>query len=481
MVKQNYSKIAPTILVIFGATGELSRERLLPALQELFAHQLLPQNFWVVGFARSEFSHAEFRKKVRLKDEPDTWKKFAKKIFYLSGNFSNLEDFRRLAGFLHKLEKKKHCANRLFYFATLPSHYHTISHALQKSGLLVGCAVHKRETRVVVEKPFGHDLKSARLLGRTLGKYFSESQIYRIDHYLGKETVQNLLTARFANTIFEPVWNRSYIDHVQISALEETGIGSRGAFYEQAGALRDFVQNHLMQLLALISMEPPADLSADSIRDERVKVLKSIRRPSPKELKGALVTGQYQGYRKEPNVSPRSQVETYAALKIFIENSRFAGVPFYLRTGKKLGQKTTEISVHFKRPPLFLFQDQQIQPNVLLFKIQPNEGMFLNIVAKYPGFGIRLHPVTMELGYHTAFAGEIPEAYERLLLDFMEGDQRLFARGDEIESSWKFVDELEKYISRAKASQLKFYQPGTWGPKEADELIQKDNRQWHIM
>lgn len=482
MEPQQRQKIDPTILVIFGATGELARTRLLPALHELFDHSLLPKQFSVVGFARSHHSHEQFRKFAKLPDAPKTWNAFSKKIFYVPGNFTQSHDFKRLAGFLHKLEGRGHsCANRLFYFSTLPSHYHTISHELKKSGLLIGCARHKRQTRVVIEKPFGHDLKSARNLDQTLNKYFSESQIYRIDHYLGKETVQNLLTARFANTIFEPIWNKNYIDHVQISALEEGGIGNRGAFYEQAGALRDFFQNHLMQLLALISMEQPTDLSADAIRDERVKILKSIQRPSPRELAKNLVLGQYHGYRTEENVSSRSNAETYAAMKLFIDNERWQGVPFYLRTGKKLAQKITEISVHFKPLTNYLFDpSQDIKSNVLIFKIQPNEGMFLNIMAKYPGFGIRLHPVTMELGYHSAFHGEIPEAYERLLLDFMEGDQRLFARSDEIENSWKIIDEVEKYKDKVIHKTIPSYEPGSWGPKQAEKLMKKDNRAWHI-
>lgn len=473
----NREHIDPTILVIFGATGELSRERLLPALYRLYERDLLPKDFHIVGFARSEFSDEAFRKHVRPKKTPKLWDKFAQKIHYNQGNFTSPEDFQKLNGMLHKLESKK-CANRLFYFATLPSHYHTISHALDKSGLLIGCLVHKRQTRAVLEKPFGADLASAKKLDATLARYFTESQIYRIDHYLGKETVQNLLTVRFANSIFEPIWNRKYIDHVQISSMQETGIGNRGAFYEQTGAIRDILQNHLMQILALIGMEPPRDLSADSIRDERKAVIRAIRKPRAKHLAADLAIGQYQSYRKEQNVSAGSRVETYAAVKLFVDNERWSGVPFYLRTGKFINRKLTRISIHFKNPVPYLFAGQPILPNVLIFEIQPNEGIFLDIAAKFPGFGITLHPATMELGYHSAFAGEFPEAYERLLLDFIEGDQRLFARSDEIEKSWKYVDEVEKFIKQRKPK-LEIYKRGSWGPQNADKLIERDGRKWY--
>ena len=477
--RESKDRLDPTILVIFGATGELSREPLIPAIFRLFERKLLPKKFQIVGFARSVFSHEEFRKKVKPAHGSGEWDKFAKEIFYTPGNFTSEADFVSLVKFLDKLETKGHsCANRLFYFATLPSHYHTISHALEKSGLLRGCSLHKRQTRVVLEKPFGADLGSARKLDNTLSKYFAEEQIYRIDHYLGKETVQNLLTVRFANSIFEPVWNREYIDHVQISSMQETGIGNRGAFYEQTGAIRDIIQNHLMQLLALICMERPNDLSSGAIRDERNKIIKAIRKPTKAELAKTLVAGQYLGYRKEANVAPYSRVETFATMKLFVDNQRWRGVPFYLRTGKFIRQKLTRISVHFKRPVPNLFSDQPILPNVLIFEIQPNEGLFLDLTAKFPGFGVKLHPVTMELGYHSAFHGEFPEAYERLLLDFIQGDQRLFARSDEIENSWKYIDELEKFIA-SKRPKLETYKPGTWGPNSADKIMARDGRGWY--
>lgn len=462
--------IDPTILIIFGATGELARERLIPGLYHLFDRGLLPRLFWMLGFARSEFSHEAFRKRVTPPNAGSSWRKFSKKIHYVSGNFANSGDFQRLAKYLHGLENRGHsCANRLFYFATLPSHYETISHELDRARLLVGCRIHKRKTRVIIEKPFGHDLASAKKLDKTLHKYFSEEQIYRIDHYLAKETVQNLLTVRFANSIFEPIWNRNYVDHVQISALENVGIGNRGAFYEQAGALRDVTQNHLMQLLALTAMEPPSDFSTTAIRNERAKVIKAVKPQG-------LVAGQYQGYSREPHVGANSQTETYAAVKLSINNQRWSGVPFYLRTGKFLKKKVAQISIHFK--PVFLkaFADEKLRPNVLVFEIQPDEGIFLYLMAKYPGFGIRLHPVTMELGYRARDSSKLPRAYERLLLDFMEDDQRLFARTDEIENSWKFIDTLEK-----RKGKLIPYSKYSWGPKQGDTLMKKDKREWLIM
>ncbi len=486
MIRESRPKLDPTILVIFGATGDLARQRLIPALYRLFERKLLPKVFNIVGFARSDFTHEEFRKKTKPARAGGDWIKFAKKIFYSPGNFASDEDFNKLSGLLQKLEDKKHslprrqtsCANHLFYFATLPSHYHTISHALSKSSLLKACAVHKRQTRVVLEKPFGSDLASAHKLDQTLAKYFKEEQIYRIDHYLGKETVQNLLTVRFANSIFEPVWNKEYIDHIQISSMQENGIGSRGAFYEQTGAIRDITQNHLMQLMALIGMEQPRDLSAGAIRDERNRVIKAIRKPTSAEISKSLAIGQYAGYRKEQNVSQKSKIETYAALKLFVDNPRWKGVPFYLRTGKFIKQKLTRISIHFRKPVPYLFSDQPLYPNVLVFEIQPNEGLFLDITAKFPGFGVKLHPVSMELGYHSAFHGEFPEAYERLLLDFVEGDQRLFARSDEIENSWKYIDKIEKFIAK-KHPQFSIYKPGSWGPARADKIIERDGRHWY--
>ena len=466
--------VDPTILVIFGASGELTSERLVPAVAHLFDHGLLPKNFTVVGFSRRKFSHEQFRN--RVKTGGSGWSKFAKHIFYHPGNFTDANDFRSLANYLHDIENRGHsCANRLFYFATLPSHYATISEELKTSGLLIGCKRHKRETRVLVEKPFGFDLPSAHRLDQTLNKYFHEEQIYRIDHYLAKETVQNIFAVRFGNAIFEPLWNREYIDHVQISSLEDMGVNERGAYFEQVGMVRDFVQSHLLQLLAIIGMEPPRDMSTSSIREARRRVVRDIAEPKAKNLRDDLVIGQYRGYQKEPNIERNSIVETYAALKLFIDNERWSGVPFYLRAGKRLGEKSTTISIHFKSTALALFDKSGFPGNALIFKIQPNEGVYLDVLAKYPGFGVRLHPVQLSLGYDSFMAPEIPDAHERLLLDFMQGDQRLFASAEEIEAAWKYVDIIKKYVSGKKPIE---YEPSGSGPKQAEKLIQRDKREW---
>lgn len=489
--EKNAEQIEPTILIIFGGTGALSRERLIPALFHLFERGLLPKLFFVLGFARSVFSHKQFRDKVRPQTSGINWANFAQKIFYQPGNFTNGHDFRKLSELIQNIESRKHsCANRLFYFSTLPSHYETISQQLKKHGLLKGCHIHKRKTRVVIEKPFGFDLRSARHLDKILNQHFSENQIYRIDHYLGKETVQNLLTVRFANSIFEPIWNKNYIDHVQISVIQDRGVEKRGSLFEQTGTMRDVVQNHLMQLLALIAMEEPVSLTTQAIRAERIKVIRSIRRIETKSRNSGIAFGQYEtgkingqvvpGYRHEENVSPKSSRETFVALKLYLDNTRWESVPFYLRTGLRLTRKVTQVAVHFKKQNVYLFPNQQISPNILTFSIQPNEGIFLNLMAKYPGFGIRLHPVNMELGYHQAFKQELPEAYERLLLDFMEGDQRLFAGSEEIELSWKFIDQLEK-LKKESSPKFPNYAAGTWGPKDAEQLIKKDKREWRII
>lgn len=472
MAKQS---VDPTTLVIFGATGGLARERLIPALYHLFSRHLTSKDFTVLGFARSAYTHLQFRKLIKPNKPDKKWESFAKHVFYQSGNFTNEEDFHKIGSFFHYAETKHHrCANHVFYFSTLPSHYETISQQLQTSGLLNACRLHKRQVRIIVEKPFGTDLISARKLDQTLSQFFTEDQIYRIDHYLAKETVQNLFTIRFANSIFEPVWNKNYIDHIEISALEQVGVEKRGTLYEQSGAIRDVMQNHLLQLLALTTIERPVDLSSEAIRDERVKIIKSIRQMSPKEIKNNIIIGQYRGYRNEKNVDSKSNVETFAAIKLFIDNERWQGVPFYLRTGKKMNKKMTEISVHFK-PPVHLFKSEELIANVLTFQIHDNDaGVYFNFLAKYPGTGIRLHPVLMKLSYDVAFHEEIPGAYERLLLDFLQGDQRLFARSDEIEHSWKYIDSIIKHLPRTPYQ----YETNESGPNQAHQFIKKEKRDW---
>ncbi len=480
MEKKLKIRVEPTIITIFGATGELNRTRILPALFELYRHKMLPKMFYIVGFARSEFSHEEFREKIKLDGDKKLWKKFAKNIYYVPGNFTSHEDFFKLSKQLQQIEGRGHsCANRLFVYATLPSHFETISHELKRTGLLIGCAMHKRQTRVIVEKPFGSDLRSAQKLDMVLDQYFKEEQIYRIDHYLGKEAVQNLIAFRFANTIFEPVWNREYVDHIQISSLEDTGIGNRGAYYEEAGVLRDMMQNHMMQLLAVTAMEIPAEQIPDATRDERAKVIRAIRKPKEKDLQTDLVVGQYKNYRAEPNVSPHSKIETYAAVKLFVDNPRWEGVPFYLRTGKQLRKKIAEISIVFKEPLGHLFDNHDEPPNVLTFQIQPGESIDLAFLVKDPGFVTQLRPLAIDLPYAKNLSNEIPGAYERLLLNFMQGDQGLFARMDEIENAWKYIDVLAAHL-RHSHKQPREYEQRSWGPKQADNLINKDKRQWLI-
>lgn len=478
-VHELHETIEPTTIVIFGASGELATRRLMPALFELWQHELLPKNFTIIGFSRRPYSNQEYRRFCQVRGK--LWDKFARLIFYHPGNFTDPKDFQKLATHLHDIESRGHsCANRLFYYATLPAHYETISEELERSGLLIGCQLHRRETRVLVEKPFGQDLGSAQKLNATLQKFFAEGQIYRIDHYLGKETVQNILALRFANSIFEPIWNKNYIDHIQINNLERDGVGNRGAFYEQAGAIRDFLQSHILTLLSLLTIDAPTDLSTDAIRNERVKILKSLHQPSKAELSHGLIVGQYRGYRKERNVLPKSKVETFFAHKLFVNLPRWEQVPIYARTGKKLGEKLTEVSIYFKDGLPALFPNQKITPNILTFKIYPQEGIHLELLAKYPGFTIRLHPVDLTVGYQSAFRAKLPQAYVRLLLDFMRGNQQLFVRADEIEATWKYVDGLENYLAGFKNRKLISYQPGTWGPKESLKLIRKDKRQWHI-
>lgn len=488
---------ARTILVLFGITGDLAQKKIIPSLYRLEEQRLLPPDFLLVGFARRNFEGKKVKQLVRsalaraqIKLGRQVLGRLLKKVFFVRGDVSEEPSFRSLARRVSALEQQGgHCANRLFYFATLPSLYLKISQQLKTLGLLVGCTEHKRETRVMIEKPFGHDLESARVLDRALSRYFSESQIYRMDHYLGKETVQNLMITRFANSIFEPVWNSRYIDHVQISGVvEKAGVEGRGTYYEQTGALRDVVQNHLLQLVALTAMEQPVNFSAAEVRAERAKVLRSIKVWKGKEVSKNIVRGQYgagridgkkiASFRQEEGVASKSQVETFVAGRLFINNERWAGVPFYIRTGKRLGYSATEISLHFKPAPQYLFSAEKTQPNVLTFRIQPNESIYLHLMAKYPGFGMRLHPVDMELGYHQAFAHPIPQAYERLLLDFFQGDQRLFASSEEVEAAWKFTTAILDAWQTTPPPKFPNYKAGSMGPRLAEELIRRDGREW---
>jgi glucose-6-phosphate 1-dehydrogenase len=473
--------LPPTILTIFGATGDLSADYLLPALLHMSDHNLLPKSFKLVCVARSEFTAKAYldfiikKSSVIKKVSPQKKAKFLKHLIYYQGDFEHVEHFSGLAKMLadHDQGIKHSCYNRLFYFATSPQQFAAITQILKSSGLLMACAAHERKVRILVEKPFGFNLKSAQSLNQLLLKYFTEDQIYRIDHYVGKETVQNLMVVRFANSLFEPMWNNRFIDHVEISVLEKDGAAERIGFYDQTGAIKDFLQNHILQMLALIAMEEPYNLTAEFIRNEKLKVLQSIEPFTPEKLKARLIKGQYEGYKKEAKTD--SQTETFFALKTYLNLPRWSGVPFYLKTGKRLSKKLTQISIHFREPVRCLFMG--CAANVLTFQIQPDESVHLLINNKIPGFGIKLHQGDFKFGYDLAFKGEIPGAYERLLLDFIEGDQRLFIRSDEIEASWKFVDSITE-APEFKNLPIYPYKKGSNGPKESEDWIKRDAKEW---
>jgi glucose-6-phosphate 1-dehydrogenase len=484
----------PNAIVIFGASGDLTARKLVPALYDLAAQRRLPMEFAVVGLSRTKMSHDGFREKLRgALDEQrpgevseDVWDSFSKSIFYLPGDSKKPETYRELKGFLKKLDEEPGTGgNRAFYLASSPSLFPVIVEKLGEAGMNEG--ENGGWSRLVIEKPFGRDLTSAKALNADIRQHFRERQIYRIDHYLGKETVQNVLALRFANGIFEPVWNQHYVDHVQITVAEDIGVGTRGAFYEEAGALRDIVQNHLMQVLCLTAMEPPAAFDAESVREEKVKVLKAVRRMSEEEVGRFAVRGQYArgwvwgeevpGYREEENVAPDSTTETYVALKLFIDNWRWAGVPFYVRTGKRLPKRATEIAIRFKPTPHTPFAGAEgLDPNVLVVRIQPEEGVSMRIGAKVPGSGFEIRSVNMDLLYGTAFLEEVPDAYQRLLLDLMLGDPTLFIRADEAEGAWDILDPVMQAWSESR--EIPFYPAGSWGPEEAEELLAHDGRKW---
>ncbi|MDX6613281.1 MAG: glucose-6-phosphate 1-dehydrogenase [Blastocatellia bacterium] len=487
----------PCAVVIFGASGDLTKRKLLPALYRLAEQRLLPAEFAIVGVARAQMSHEEFRSQMRAavseQDDGDrfdeaVWRSFAAGIFYLSGEFADGDTFKRLRETLAEVETERGTgSNRVFYLATAPDFFGLIAKQLGDAGL--ARAAGAAWTRIIVEKPFGHDLESARALNDELATVFEEDQVYRIDHYLGKETVQNLLVFRFANRIFEPVWNREHIDHVQITNAEALGVEGRGAFYEKAGAVRDMIQSHVFQVTSLIAMEAPSWLSADAIRDEKIKVMQAVRPISGAEIADSSVRGQYgpgfvlgekvPGYREEPGVDPKSATETFAALKIFFDNPRWQDVPFYLRSGKRLTRRMTEIAIQFKETPHPLFSecDAPLQANVLVLRIQPNEGITVRFGAKLPGQAMRIRWVNMDFRYGSSFGTEPPEAYERLLLDCMLGDSTLYARRDMTERGWEIVMPILEAWQKS-APDFPNYAAGSVGPQAAEDLIARDEREW---
>ena len=493
----DYRVADPSIMVIFGATGDLSGRKLLPALYNLAKQRLLPAGFAVVGAAIDDLTDEAFRghiaEKIReySRSQPvdsQMLESFLAGAFYLKVDFNKLDDFKALQRRLEELDHARQTGgSRIFYCATPPPTYETIVEQIKAAGMASGSASH----RIVVEKPFGSDLKSARELTRVLQRVFSEDSVYRIDHYLGKETVQNILAFRFANSIFEPVWNSNLIDSVQITVAEDIGVELRGAYYERAGAMRDIVQNHALQLVALVAMEPPLAFEANAVRDEKVKVLRSIRPITDDDVAHSTVRAQYTrgwvlgeqvpGYREEKNVASGSLTETFTALRLFIDNWRWANVPFYIRAGKRMPKRVTEIRILFKRPPFLTFgrkATQELEPNAITLRIQPEEGITLRFGAKVPSAGLKIRSVTMDFQYMTSFLVEAPEAYERLLLDCMIGDPTLFTRADEVETAWQLIDPLEA-AWRDGRPPLGVYAAGTWGPSAAAKLLQADGREWH--
>lgn len=488
---------APCIVVIFGASGDLTHRKLVPALYNLAVDGLLPTHFSTIGVARRDIPEQEFRnglldevqKFSRRKEINDTiWNELSNHTYYVQCPFDDSESYQKLKNKIESIEKESNIkANKLFYLATSPDYFDIISKNLSAAGLLDD--THESKSRVIVEKPFGHDLESAKELNKSLLASMREDQIFRIDHYLGKETVQNLLVFRFSNGFFEPIWNHKYIDHIEISVCESIGVGSRAGYFDSSGIMRDIVQNHAFQLLCLVALEPPVAFEADAVRDEKVKVLRSVRRIPVDKVSSQIVRGRYQsgavdgesvpGYLAEEGVDPSSTTETYVAMQLAIDNWRWAGVPFFIRAGKRLAKRVTEISIHFKEVPHLLFRDQDTRnwsSNVLSFRIQPDEGITFKISAKPPGPKVQVQSVNMDFSYGNSFGVEAPEAYERLLLDAMKGDATLFTRNDEIEQAWDLLENIFASWRGDKGTQappVYGYEAGSWGPAAADELLQK--------
>jgi glucose-6-phosphate 1-dehydrogenase len=490
---------SPCAFVIFGASGDLTRRKLVPALYNLAVSRLLPAGFAIVGFSNGELTTEQFRASMREQTsqfsrrkplDEAVWADFESRLHYITGTFEDPASFAKLRVKLDELDTANATrGNRIFYLAIPPSTFTLVNDNLAKAGMVADPKDATRFSRIIIEKPFGHDLASGDALNADLHRVFDEKQIFRIDHYLGKETVQNLLAFRFGNAAFEPLWNHDHVDHLQITVGEDIGVEGRGKFYEEAGTTRDIVQNHLLQLLMVTAMEPPVAFDSDAVRDEKVKVLRAVRPIVGKDVAKLTARGQYGAgnlagepvvaYRDEPNVSKTSSVETFVAMKLEIDNWRWAGVPIYIRAGKRLTKRTTEISVHFKRVPHALLTPKgPIDPDVLAVKIQPDDGISLKFTAKVPGPTMTLRPVNMDFRYGTTFGDASPEAYERLILDCMIGDPTLFARSDEVTAAWKIITPIHKAWAEMPPPKFPNYAAGTWGPSDAFDLLERDGRHW---
>jgi glucose-6-phosphate 1-dehydrogenase len=487
----------PCTVILFGASGDLAKRKVVPAMYDLANHHALGPKYAIVGFARTPMTDESFR--AALGEAAKTmsevgpidlqkWSDFASNLQYHSGEYGNPDDFTKLAKHLEELESsKKLCGNRLFYLSTPPEVYPQIVEQLGLAGLAKSCSANSW-TRIIIEKPFGRDLASAKELNKIVLGVFDESQIYRIDHYLGKDTVQNLLVLRFGNGIFEPLWNRNYVDHVEITAAETLGVERRGGFYETAGALRDMIQSHVLQLTSLVAVEPPASFDATALRNEKLKVLQSIRPFDLGMVAQSVVRGQYApgaidskpvpGYKQEQGVSPKSRTETFVSMQLLIDNWRWAGVPFYLRTGKRLAKRSTEIVIQFKKAPHIVFRDRDIEPNRLVLNIQPDEGISISFGAKRPGPEMSIGNVDMNFSYREGFGDGAHSAYATLISDCVRGDATLFDRGDSVEAAWALVDPILDVWSAAKTASVPQYASGSWGPRESDQLLEREDRKW---
>ena len=488
----------PCAVILFGASGDLAKRKVIPAMYDLAQHNSLGERYSIIGFARTPMTDESFRttigeaaKTISEVGPIDAaeWSEFSSNLYYSAGEYGDPNSYAQLAKRLEEIDKEKNLGgNRLFYLSTPPEVYPDIVEQLGRAGLARPASPNSW-VRIIIEKPFGRDLATAKALNTIVLNVFEEKQVYRIDHYLGKDTVQNLLVLRFGNGIFEPLWNRNYVDHVQITAGETLGVERRGGFYETAGALRDMIQSHVLQLTSLMAVEPPASFDATAVRNEKLKILQSIRPYNLEMVAQSAVRGQYapgatngkklSGYRDEPGVNPGSRTETFVAMRVSIDNWRWAGVPFYLRTGKRLAKRTTEIMIQFRCAPHLVFRDRDIEPNRLVLNIQPDEGISVSFGAKRPGTEMSIGNVTMNFSYREAFGGTSRSAYATLVNDCLRGDATLFDRGDSVEAAWAIVDPILDVWSAARTGTVPTYPAGTWGPKESDQLLERDGRRWY--